>query len=257
MSDVQPADNVPEEGLASPENSDVLPYEDRFPALAGVLDTYFAPESKQSPEEFVERYWAYGEDVSEFEGLDSELREAIRSPGMSSELVNAALGTALGRGEVRHMLSEQRDILLRRGAFSEEALEEQQQEEEEAEQASAREVISGSFQHKITVPFGRWKGQKVQLWHIFAAGVAAVVLGTIPLQLFSLPGWLIWIPFAMISLGVLTAFFSGVAILGLRSELMDGQTSSQKQESKKKDKEDSKKDDDKPGLSERIRRMLT
>lgn len=258
MSDAQPADNVPEDGQPSPgEANAALPHEDRFPALAGVLETYYASGDEDAPSTFIEQYWQYGEEISEFEGLDDELKDAIRNPGPSSELVNFCLGSTLSRGEVRHMLSEQRDILLRRGKFSEDSLEEQAEEEE----ASPQEVINGSFKHKVTIPFGRWKGKQVQLWHVFLAGGVVVALGALPLQIFSLPGWLVWIPILLIVLGAILVFFSGIAILGLRSELLDNQEtapSAKTTASKDKDDEESSGDSDsKPTMADRIRRMLT
>lgn len=223
------------------------PHAARFPVLWAVLDEYFVAADRS--QELIELYWQYGETRSEFEGLSDELADAVRHPTEAAEFTNAVLGTNLTRSEARQQLAEQRDILLRQGAASPEAVEEALEVDGPARtRLSETEVIDGSFRRTITIPIGPLKGKTVRLWHLFVAGGVLVGLGAASMRL-PLPSWMLWLPLVVVGIGVLLVFVTGIGMLSLRTELRNtGATT-----------EDSTEDPStlRPRLSDRVRNFLT
>lgn len=191
---------------------------DRFPVFVAALETYFPDNSL----DMLANYHQYGEESSEFQGLDAELVDAIAHPRVSIPVVNYILGSSFTPQDGRRVLAELRDQLLQRGAFSAENLAEERARQEKAadREDEARETIDYAYKRAVTIPVGPLRKHPIQLRWMFIGGAALIIVASL-LFYIPWPSWLLWIPWAPMGIGIIAVFFSGVAMTGLRTEVRE------------------------------------
>lgn len=207
------------EPLTKPrDDQSISPDLDRFPVFVAALETYFPDR----PLDLIARYHQYGEESSEFQGLDGELSDAVAHPRASIPVVNYVLGSSFTPSDGRVVLAELRDQLLQRGEFSAENLAEEQARQEQAANGEdeARETIDYVYKRQFAIPLGKLRNHPIQLRWMFLGGAALVVLASFLLYI-PWPTWLLWIPWAPMGVGIAAVFFSGVAMTGLRAEIRE------------------------------------
>lgn len=202
----------------SPNSQDDRPDLDRFPVFVAVLETYFPDRSL----DLLARYHQYGEESSEFQGLDDELADAVAHPRTSIPVVNHVLGSDFTPTDGRKVLAELRDQLLQRGQFSAENLAEETARQEQAadREDEAREIIDEAYKRPVAIPLGRLRNHPIQLRWMFLGGAALIIIASFLLYI-PWPSWLLWIPWAPMGVGIAAVFFSGVAMTGLRAEIRE------------------------------------
>lgn len=193
-----------------------------FPVLQQILLTYFPSEADKRPDrqpEFLALWGRYGEDRAEFEGLQAELRRALRAPAAAAAAVNDAFGltgdAAFPPHEVRANLADLLDQLRGAGIYSDgdDTAPAAADTDDEVEPEDPDAV---SYMRTVTI-----RGRAVPLWQPMAVGVAGTVTGRVLAMLpspISVLGWLIFV------VGVTIFLASAVTILSLRNEAFHPET---------------------------------
>lgn len=209
---IPPAVNAPG-ALPEPTEADL----ERFPLLLGIMETYFVRENGNL--EFFAAYEERGETSVEFEGLVDELRDAIKFPRPATRVVNYALpGVDLNHLVVRQQLIEILDEL--EGNTADAATPRKRSagaDEDEGTVLTAEELYDAwLFRRVAPLPFGPLKAYQYPLWQIFLVGLVILLIGMALGIFIPWPGFLVWFPTALRSIGGVILGFSAVAMFIFR-----------------------------------------
>lgn len=183
---------------------------DRFPLLAGVMETYFTRPNGNI--DFLTAYEVRGEASVEFDGLAAEMKDAVRNPRPATRVINHVLpGLDLTHGTVRQQMIELLDQM--QGIAPDETT-----TDEEPEALSVDALYDEWLFRRVRVlPIGKFADREFPLWQIFLAGLVVLLIGTGLGVFIPWPGFLIWIPTMIRTIGGVALAGSAVAMLIFRS----------------------------------------
>lgn len=206
------------DSVSAPTVPDYTESED-YPVLQFVLLAYFPNQLEARADrsrEFVDKYLLLGESSAEFEGLEEELRKAIRSPKSVTPMLNEALGMDLEPMEVRMHLTSLWDQIRGDLAVAEAEVAEA---EEKIAKASPDDLMENYFFRRVRIPWIPWlRDREVPLWSVLAGSFVSILLG-LGVYSLPLPSWTDWFPLLLIVGGLVVMGLTATAMSGLREEI--------------------------------------
>lgn len=204
---------------------------DRFAMLAGVMETYFTQPNGNAI--FLAEYEIRGEASAEFDGLAAEMRDAIKHPREATQVVNYALpGMDLGHVIVRQQLVELLDQM--EGNTPDPVPGSDPVSAEAAAGPKASDVSYDQWlRRKIPLlPVGQFRDHQYPIWQVFLAGVLILLVGSALGVFIPWPGFLVWIPTMIRSVGGLIVAVTAVLMFVYRQSDRHPEREAEREEQK-------------------------